>query len=65
MSQRIHPSSIKYSAGEAAVEGLLRGMAAGAVMLGFLLAAGMLPGLSQAQAAQAAAVKGCSGRWTV
>jgi hypothetical protein len=53
MSERAR-SSTSHSPGEAAVEGLLRGMAAGIAMLGFLLVAGLLVGDSGRQAIQAA-----------
>lgn len=51
MSQRT-PLSTKASPGEAAAEGLLRGMVAGLAMLAFLLVAGLLTGSGAWEAVQ-------------
>jgi hypothetical protein len=53
MSERAR-SSTNHSPAEAAVEGLLRGMAAGIAMLGFLLAAGLVMGEAERQTILAA-----------
>ena len=62
MSQRTRFSATG-STGEAAVEGLLRGMAAGIAMLGFLLVAGLILGEPERQAILAAGAELAASRW--